>query len=61
MLWHYCSQGNPQKSWVLINDRELQVFLYEVKKYNNRTFDNTVIGNQRELAYYLEDVAELGL
>jgi hypothetical protein len=54
-------EGNPHPSWVLTQDRDLQGFLYEVMKYNKRTFDNTVIGIQKDLAQYLKVISNLGL
>lgn len=52
--------SRPQNG-VLTDDPELQDFIYLVKKYNNGSFDRTVIGDQGWLWHYWEDVAELGL
>jgi hypothetical protein len=54
-------KGSPPSNGVLLNDYELQDFLFLVRKFNDGTFDDTIIGDQERLWNYWEDVAELGL
>jgi hypothetical protein len=54
-------KGKPPSKGVLLDDTELQDFLRLVRRYNDGSFDNTVIGYQERLWNYWEDVAELGL
>jgi hypothetical protein len=54
-------KGTPPLNGVLLDDSELQDFIFLVRKSNGGTFDDTIIGNQESLWLYMEDVAELGL